>query len=77
MAKLQASRRCVPAHEKIAYISAFTGARWVSGQRAKLGLPTYRYHFVQVPQNGSADLGVAHFYEIPYVRLGDCTIWLC
>lgn len=29
--------------------------------------PVYKYHFTQVPQNGTIDAGVAHFYEIPYV----------
>jgi acetylcholinesterase len=42
------------------------GIRYLARAQSKQA-PVYKYHFTQVPQNGTIDAGVAHFYEIPYV----------
>lgn len=42
------------------------GVRFLSRKQSQQA-PVYKYHFTQVPQNGTIDAGVAHFYEIPYV----------
>lgn len=42
------------------------GVRFLSRKQSQQA-PVYKFHFTQVPQNGTIDAGVAHFYEIPYV----------
>ncbi|KAK9900011.1 alpha/beta-hydrolase [Cystobasidium minutum MCA 4210] len=42
------------------------GVRYLAQKHSKRA-PVYKYHFTQVPQNGTIDAGVAHFYEIPYI----------
>lgn len=44
------------------------GVRFLARKQSSQA-PVYKYHFTQVPQNGTIDAGVAHFYEIPYVNL--------
>lgn len=42
------------------------GMRYLARQQSAQA-PVFKYHMTQIPQNGTMELGVAHFYEVPYV----------